>query len=187
LLDIAKLQELRDGYCRVDGELVTTGQRELMCFLYRYYSCLFLHDEEEALRQTLEFNKRFVEPLSENEVISATKSAEKAFKEWQETGKRKYNYRNSTLIELLEITEEEQKHLKTIISTNEKYRRKNKKRREERRDETGMTTRERQKLETVKQVKELNQQGLKQTQIAKKLGITQSTVSRILNGKNCYA
>jgi len=50
-----------------------------------------------------------------------------------------------------------------------------------------MTTRERQKLETVKQVKELNQQGLKQTQIAKKLGITQSTVSRILNGKNCYA
>lgn len=187
LLDIAKLQELRDGYCRVDGELVTTGQRELMCFLYRYYSCLFLHDEEEALRQTLEFNKRFVEPLSENEVISATKSAEKAFKEWQETGKCKYNYRNSTLIELLEITEEEQKHLKTIISTNEKYRRKNKKRREERRDETGMTTRERQKLETVKQVKELNQQGLKQTQIAKKLGITQSTVSRILNGKNCYA
>jgi hypothetical protein len=188
LLDIAKLQELRDGYCRVDGELVTTGQRELMCFLYRYYSCLFLHDEEEALRQTLEFNKRFVEPLSENEVISATKSAEKAFKEWQETGKRKYNYRNSTLIELLEITEEEQKHLKTIISTNEKYRRKNKKgggRREEMK--TGMTTRERQKLETVKQVKELNQQGLKQTQIAKKLGITQSTVSRILNGKNCYA
>ena len=116
LLDIAKLQELRDGYCRVDGELVTTGQRELMCFLYRYYSCLFLHDEEEALRQTLEFNKRFVEPLSENEVISATKSAENAFKEWQETGKCKYNYRNSTLIELLEITEEEQKLLKTIIS-----------------------------------------------------------------------
>lgn len=187
LLDIAKLQELRDGYCRVDGELVTTGQRELMCFLYRYYSCLFLHDEEEALRQTLEFNKRFVEPLSENEVISATKSAEKAFKEWQETGKRKYNYRNSTLIELLEITEEEQKHLKTIISTNEKYRRNNRRRWKERRGEDGMTKSEREKVETATKVLELKNKGMTQVQIARQLGINQSTVSRIKNGKNCYA
>lgn len=187
LLDIAKLQELRDGYCRVDGELVTTGQRELMCFLYRYYSCLFLHDEEEALRQTLEFNKRFVEPLSENEVISATKSAEKAFKEWQETGKCKYNYRNSTLIELLEITEEEQKHLKTIISTNEKYRRNNRRRWKERRGEDGMTKSEREKVETATKVLELKNKGMTQVQIARQLGINQSTVSRIKNGKNCYA
>lgn len=187
LLDIAKLQELRDGYCRVDGELVTTGQRELMCFLYRYYSCLFLHDEEEALRQTLEFNKRFVEPLSENEVISATKSAEKAFKEWQETGKRKYNYRNSTLIELLEITEEEQKHLKTIISKSEKYRRNNRRRWKERRGEDGMTKSEREKVETATKVLELKNKGMTQVQIARQLGINQSTVSRIKNGKNCYA
>ena len=187
LLDIVKLQELRDGYCRVDGELVTTGQRELMCFLYRYYSCLFLHDEEEALRQTLEFNKRFVEPLSENEVISATKSAEKAFKEWQETGKCKYNYRNSTLIELLEITEEEQKHLKTIISKSEKYRRNNRRRWKERRGEDGMTKSEREKVETATKVLELKNKGMTQVQIARQLGINQSTVSRIKNGKNCYA
>ena len=187
LLDIAKLQELRDGYCRVDGELVTTGQRELMCFLYRYYSCLFLHDEEEALRQTLEFNKRFVEPLSENEVISATKSAEKAFKEWQETGKCKYNYGNSTLIELLEITEEEQKHLKTIISKSEKYRRNNRRRWKERRGEDGMTKSEREKVETATKVLELKNKGMTQVQIARQLGINQSTVSRIKNGKNCYA
>ena len=168
------------------GKLVPTGQRELMCFLYRYYSCLFLQDEEEALRQTLEFNQGFVEPLTEKEVVSATRSAEKAFQEWQETGRGKYNYRNATLIELLGILPEEQRELKTIISTEEKYRRNNERRQKKRRDSMGMTKREREKAETVAKVKELKEQGLTQGEIAKKLGITQQYVSKIFKDIKKY-
>ncbi len=186
LIDVAKLQELRRGFCRVGGKLVPTGQRELMCFLYRYYSCLFLQDEEEALRQTLEFNQGFVEPLTEKEVVSATRSAEKAFQEWQETGRGKYNYRNATLIELLGILPEEQRELKTIISTEEKYRRNNERRQKKRRDSMGMTKREREKAETVAKVKELKEQGLTQGEIAKKLGITQQYVSKIFKDIKKY-
>ncbi len=183
LVDIAKLQELRKGLCRVRGKLVPTGQREIMCFLYRYYSCLFLQDEKDALRQTLEFNQCFVEPLTEKEVESATRSAEKAFQEWQETGRGKYNYRNSTLIELLGITLEEQRELKTVISKEEKYRRNNVKRQEKRRDKNGKTARERQKQYTTEAVIELANKGLKKTEIAKELGITTRHVRRIITSK----
>nr|WP_176453554.1 hypothetical protein [Clostridium botulinum] len=33
--------------------------REVMCFLYRYWSCCFTKDKEKALKDTLEFNKGF--------------------------------------------------------------------------------------------------------------------------------
>lgn len=37
LMDLVKLQKIRNGYCRNEnGELIETGQRELMCFLYIY-------------------------------------------------------------------------------------------------------------------------------------------------------
>ncbi len=42
-----------------------------------------------------------------------------------------YWYKNSTLLEALSITPEEQKHMTTIIGLEEKYRRNNAKRKEE--------------------------------------------------------
>ena len=51
------------------------------------------------------FNNMFRQPLSENEVIRATKSAEKVYKDKN----KDYKYKNETLINLLEITDEEQK------------------------------------------------------------------------------
>ena len=62
----------------------------------------------------------FRQPLSENEVIRATKSAEKVYKDKN----KDYKYKNETLINLLEITDEEQKEMKTIISKDEYKRRK---------------------------------------------------------------
>ncbi|MCY6485498.1 DNA-binding response regulator [Clostridium aestuarii] len=84
LMDIVKLQELRNGYCRNEnGELIKTGQREFMCFLYRYWECCFTNDLNKAVKDTLDFNKGFISPLSENEVISQTRAAENAYKEWR--------------------------------------------------------------------------------------------------------
>src|SRR3712207_907966 len=126
------------GLCRnKDGTLTETGQREIMCFLYRYWSCCFTKDKEKALKDTLEFNKGFTLPLDENTVRTQTRQAEKAYEEWlynefnyknkndrtkeeEETfksfkSKRKqykllgYNYTNKTLIDILCIIEEEMK------------------------------------------------------------------------------
>ena len=93
-----------------------------------------------------------------------------------------YWYKNVTLIYLFQISREEEKKLKlrTIISTEEKYDRKNEKRREDRRNENGLTSREQSKEDLINQIKELKSQGLKQVDIADKLGISKGTVSKYL-------
>ncbi|KRU25941.1 hypothetical protein VT91_12050 [Clostridium sporogenes] len=179
ILDLVKLVELREGYCRMeDSSLKETGQREFMCFIYRYWSCCFLEDKKLALENTIEFNKNFVQPLSSAEVTKITKSAEKAYKEWLQDSpsgtysRGGYNYKNTTLIKILNITEEEERELITIISTREKRNRYNDKRREERRLENGLTKRQQQKLDKENKIKELLLQGLNKTQIAKEIGIS---------------
>ena len=79
----------------------------------------------------------FKEPLGEREVIRDTKSAQKAYVD------KKYKYTNTKLIEILDITLEEQMHLKTIISGKDKCRRcadeKKAKQKAKRRNENGLT------------------------------------------------
>ncbi|WP_260631211.1 replication protein [Bacillus sp. S/N-304-OC-R1] len=125
--DIEKVAELRKYDLK--------GYRELFCFLYRYWSCCVTADTEDSLAQMLEFNNELSEPLSVSEVIRATRSAETA---WMNKNDEKaneaaiakgypgagYNFKNDTIIRLLNITEEEQKHMKTIIDSREKRRRK---------------------------------------------------------------
>ena len=112
-----------------------TGYREMTLFLYRYWSCCFEQDPGAALQHTLEFNNLFTHPLPEREVIRATKSAQKAYgaksdKAANERAKAMgypgagYRISNAKIISWLEITEEEQQHMKTIIGTKEKNRRK---------------------------------------------------------------
>ena len=110
LQDIIKLYELR--------EYDMKGQRELILFLYRYYLCYFTEDVDKSLNDTLELNSMFKQPLSEKEVIRVTKSAEKVYKDQT----KDYKYQNETLINLLEISDEEQKEMITIID-NEEYKR----------------------------------------------------------------
>ena len=111
--DIIKLCELR--------EYDLKGHRELILFLYRYYLCYFLEDTQKALEDVLELNREFVYPLSETEVIRATRSAEKVYLNKD----KDYKYKNETLIEILLITELEETHMSTIISKREFKRRKN--------------------------------------------------------------
>lgn len=124
--DIAKLVELRQG----DVE----GYRETICFLYRYFTCCFTSDPARALEETLDLNEEFTHPLPRKEVINATKCAQKA---WEAKSNDKanelaksmgypgagYNLKNSKIIEWLDISPEEQKHLSTIIGSQEKRKR----------------------------------------------------------------
>ncbi|PLS15926.1 replication protein [Bacillus sp. M6-12] len=126
-LDLVKLVQLR--------EHDVTGYRELICFLYRYWLCCYSNDPVEALHQTMTFNLEFTHPLPLKEVERATKSAEKA---WEARSNEEanriaiekgypgagYNISNKKLINWLDITEDEQKHLQTIIAAPEKNRRK---------------------------------------------------------------
>lgn len=127
LKDLATLVDLRKG--EMDG------YREVTLFLYRYWTCCFTGDPTEALQQTLDFNEGFTNPLPQKEARKATESAQKAWaaksnKEANEKAKAMgypgagYRISNAKLIDWLGITEEEQKHLKTIIGGKEKNRRK---------------------------------------------------------------
>lgn len=120
LKDLVTLVRLRDG--------AVTNYRETILFLYRYWSCCVLQDKVEALRHTLDFNTEFTEPLSEREVTTATRSAEKAWEaknddEANIIAKLKgypgagYNISNKKLIEWLHITEEEQRELETSFNS----------------------------------------------------------------------
>lgn len=111
--DITKLCELR--------EYSLKGKRELILFLYRYYLCVFTEDVQKALEDVLELNSMFTPPLGDNEVRKATRSAERVYIDKI----KEYKYKNSTLIELLEITEDEERYMTTIIS-NKEYRRRKK-------------------------------------------------------------
>ena len=169
LLDILQLCEMRN-YDMI-------GYREHTLFLIRYYSYCFHQDAQTAMEDMLEINRKFtkVNPTcTESKVLRLTQSAEKAAAE------SKYNYRTSTLIKMFDITEEEQRKLRTLISKEEKARRKKHSNRESRRNKDGVTHGKarinKRKQETI----ELREQGMTQGEIAKKLGVSKRTVQNYL-------
>ena len=164
--DITKLCELRDYDLK--------GSRELILFLYRYYLCYFLEDMEKALNDTLELNSMFRLPLSPNEVKRATRSAEKVF-----LNKNKdYRYKNTTLLDLLEISESEERFMTTIISNKEYKRRNNEynknKYKEKLKSEGKLTEKEKLSQRRAK-IKDLLAEGLKQKDICLRLNISKRT------------
>lgn len=202
--DLQAIVELRGGQ--------VNGLREQILFLYRYWGNCFWKDTQKALEECLEFNKMFTEPLKEKEVIQATKRAEVASEIWDSKLKEYwdlekkpsvstyfrntgcYIYSNKTLIELLEITQDEMKHLNTIFNTKEKNRRNKDYRKEykrkEHRNEQGLTSREQAKVDKIKLIIELLNKGYKQSEIADKLSIAKGTVSKYIkeynNNKELY-
>ena len=94
--------------------------------------------------------------------------------------KEGYWYKNDTLIERLEISRSEQKHMKTIIDTDEKYDRKNVKRRNSRRNEEGLTKKQAELMKLKEQVDKLKNDGMSLRQIAVEVEISLAKVQRLL-------
>ena len=164
--DITKLCELR--------EYDLKGHREIILFLYRYYLCSFTEDVQKALEDVLELNSMFIAPLKENEVIRATRSAEKCYLDKN----KEYKYKNDTLIELLEITEYEETKMSTIISKNEYKRRNNeynKKKYQEKLKEEGKLSKKEEVKVRREKIKDLLAEGLSQKEIYSLLTISKRT------------
>ena len=164
--DIIKLCELR--------EYDLKGHRELILFLYRYYLCYFLEDTQKALGDVLELNREFIYPLSETEVIRATRSAEKVYL----SKDKQYRYKNETLIELLNITEFEETHMSTIISKREYKRRNNeynKNKYQEKLIAEGKVSEKDKISQRREKIKDLLREGLSQKEIYLSLNISKRT------------
>ena len=171
LRDLDRLVTMREG----DME----GYREITLFLYRYWSCCFTGDPQEALNQTLEFNNTFTHPLTHKEAVKATVSAQKAWaaksnKEANERAKAMgypgagYRISNAKLIDWLGITPEEQRHLKTIIGPKEKNRRKREAYKENK--ETILRKKEQQRREQgIRPMEEYNQERKSQKEQRKEI------------------
>lgn len=176
--DIQTLIEIRNGEC--------IGTRETMLFLYRYWANCYHKDDKVALEEILRLNNMFKEPLSESEVINATKNAAEAAELWEkklteylalekkpsvkkffyEDKSGAYIYSNKKLIQELKIEQEEMKELKTIFNNIEKLRRKNEKRRLARLNENGVTNKEQAKLDKIYAIIDLIAEGKKTKEIA---------------------
>ena len=146
----------------------------VILFLYRYYLCSFLEDTEKALQDVLELNRQFISPLREMEVIRATRSAETVYN----NKNKEYKYKNTTLIELLEITEYEETYMTTIIS-NKEYKRRDreyqKKKYKEKLKSEGKLTEKEKIAQRRAKIKDLLAEGLSQKEIYISLNISKRT------------
>lgn len=190
--DLKRLVTLRNGNLK--------GHRNTILHMFSYWEGIYKRDDEHLLNVVKELNNQFREPLALAQVKSIVRSTRKAvelfiaYTQGLNAGEDKrltsgmkkhggYWYKNTTIIELLKITDQEQTHLKTIISKKEKLRRQKEQKKKDRRNSNGLTKRQQNKWDNVQAVKELYEKGYKQIQIAKELNITRQYVSKILNNQ----
>ena len=171
------------------------GYRNMIIHCYAYWKGIYIRDEFELENTVIELNNSFIEPLKETEIKAIVRSVGKAidkFIEYEQgirSGEDKrvtkgmrdkggYWYKNETLIERLEITKSEQKHMKTIIGTDEKYKRNNERRTP--RNENGLTKKQQELKEIQVKVISLKKKGLSLRRISKELNISLGKVQRAL-------
>ena len=173
------------------------GYRNMAIHCYAYWKGIYVRDQHELEKEVIELNNAFKEPLKDTEVQAVLRCIPKAiekfigYEQGLRSGEKKrvskgmrdkegYWYKNTTLIERLGITANEQKHMKTIIGTDEKYERNNERRRAERRNEAGLTKKQ-QELQDLKiKIMKLKEQGLSNRAIGKQLNISEGKVRTIL-------
>lgn len=178
-LNKSRLEDFKAIVSLRNGEV--KGYRNTLIMLYSYHYRLINEiTVEELINITKEFNKSFREPYKIRELISVCRSVNRTVKHFQEDESKGYKFTNKYIIESLDISEKEQRKLLTIISTDEKYRRKNIKRNAARRNEEGLTSRQQAKKDRINSILELKNQGYNQSKIAEKLGITRQAVSKLL-------
>lgn len=188
--DIKKLCELRNYSVK--------GHRNMILHCYAYWQGIYIRDREELEKDVKLLNSLFKEPLRESEVNSILRSVPKAIDKFiaYEQGiilgenkrvsknmrnKLGYWYKNETLIEQLCITGFEMEHLETIISKEEKYRRRNKKRTP--RNEEGLTKKQQESKILKERALMLKEKGWSYRMISRELKIGIGKVRYILQNE----
>ncbi len=90
----------------------------------------------------------------------------------------RYIFKNETIIQDLEISEEEQRQMKTLIQTTEKYRRNNERRTP--RNEEGKTKKQQERELILDKIIALKQEGAKNKEISQQLNLTPKTLERYI-------
>jgi hypothetical protein len=165
LIDLERLLVMHRDY--------DNSHRECILFLYRYWTLCISDDMALALNKTIELNNRIIHKLPIKEVIKATKSAEKYYK-----NNKSLKFTNTKLIDFLAISENEMKDLRTIISNKEKSNRKKDRNRKNYLRKlrcSGKNTKEVEiKKRRIKEIKYINE-GKKVQEICLLLNISKST------------
>ena len=169
------------------------GHRDEFIFWGANFAALGCVELWHLHREVVELAKEFAPTWSHREAQAAVSTVVRKAKEMaagvrvEYNGKKYpplYTPRNSTLLCQLRVTAEEERHLKTIISKDEKRRR----------DRERDTARRRARdvaergvylgraAERRSEARRMRQEGLTQAQIAERLGVTQQAVSGYLRG-----
>lgn len=178
--DLRKLLELRGG----DME----GMRDEFLTMYAWTIISKKDDLEKLERELHGINSLFKNPLKDKEVSykaqyifnKFNKEVIKGADTSQFTEFDRYWYRNMTIISRLGITMDEQRHMLTIISKEEKNRRKCEREKKSRRNENGLTKKQQEKADLLALIEPLLEQGLSYRAIAKELNVTLGKVQRTL-------
>lgn len=201
-LHLARIEDI-ETLCKLRNYNVK-GYRNFILHCYAYWQGVTIRDEESLREEVYALNNAFKEPMKATEVDAILRCIPKAIDKFiaYEQGIRSgeckrvskgmrdkggYWYKNETLIERLDITEAEQKHMKTIIGTEEKYSRRRDKDREyqkaKRRNSNGLTKKQ-QELEDLKtkiieeQLKRNKKLSLRE--LAEIFGVSKNKIDRAL-------
>lgn len=179
--DLRKLLELRGG----DME----GMRDDFLTMYAWTIISKKDDLEKLERELHGINSLFKNPLKDKEVSykaqyifnKFNKEVIKGADTSQFTEFDRYWYRNTTIINRLDITMEEQRHMLTIISKEEKNERDKARKKKARRNENGLTKREQDKADNIAKVQECKARGLSQSATKEETGLSLGSVRKYWN------
>lgn len=177
--DLLRLLELRNGKM--------TNQRDKFIFYYIWTVIEKKSTLEDIENELSAINESFSEPLTEEEIRYKAQHVYYKFQN-QELKKPnptqyyhhfdRYIFKNETIIKDLEISEDEQQQMKTLIQTTEKYRRNNERRTP--RNEKGQTKKQQEREVLFEKIIELKQEGWKNKEVSKLLKLSPKTLERYI-------
>lgn len=184
LNDLNNLYKMRNGFF--------PNMRNKFLLLYSYFSLLCNENKENVLEKMIKLNKDFKnkdDKIVNSQLKAILNTASTNAKKWNETkvktsdeSNNYYVFKTKTIIDWLNITTEEQKQMQNLFGIDEKKERikdRNKrfykKLKDSKPDED--SKQQKMKVENIK-IKELREKGCKNTEIAKKMGLSLATIKR---------